>query len=157
MEPANVVSVKLSTLSHATEDKQKVLRAAQEIFPEGFSGKLETARVRGHYGNEIVVFRIKAKSREQADRFFVHFWGRLSDPDRKQIMAGIEEHTDSSGIVYIRIGKQESYRGEILLRELDPIKVEVRFATRGFPGDSMLGKIRSRMITLSSPEPSERP
>ena len=149
MESARVLSVRLSALSHATEDLEKVLRAIRELCPEGFSGNVETAKARGHYGNEIVMLRVKSKSSEQAERFFAHIWGRLSDSDQELVITRVKERTDSSATVFIRVGKQESYRGEIVLRELDPIKEEIQFANRGLSDVPTVGKIRNRMIAQS--------
>ncbi len=145
LDVATVISARLSTLAHSTEDKEKVMKSFQAICSSVLPGKIETARLRGHYGNEIVAFRVHVRPRKQAERFFVHIWSRLSSLDRDEIMLNLQEYVDASGTLYLRIGKQESYKGAVTLLNSDPIKVEVQFATRRPQEDSLMTRIRSRM------------
>ncbi len=149
MELARVVSVRVSTLAHATEDREKVLKALREICSGGETGNIESTRVRGHYGNEIIVFRAQARTRKQAESLFLHLWGRLSEADRNQIELNAEEYVDSAGTMYVRIDKQESCRGQVILGESDPIKAEVQFAMGGQPGYSTVTRIRNKINDLS--------
>ena len=149
METAKVLSLTLSTLSHATEDRNKVLRAAEELCPEGCSGKLETRRVKGHHGNEIIVIQIRSASARQAERCFEHFWSRLAVADQGRIRSRMEDSTNSGGTLFIRIDKGESYKGKILLGDSDAIRIEVRFAVHGMSGDLMLRSIENRLIAIT--------
>jgi len=149
MEPAKVISIKLSTFSHATEDEQKVLRAIRELYPDEFPRKVETAKVRGHHGNEIIVSRVKVGASVNADRFFISLWSHLSPANRREVTSRIEDFVDKSGTLHIRIGKQESFHGEVILQESDPIKVEVQFDTRGPPSEPLIERIKSRLAALS--------
>ena len=148
MEPARILSIGFSVLSHATEDKNKVIAAVQEMCPEHFSGITKTAKVRGHYGNEIIILHMKAASPKQADHCFDHLWGRLGSVDRAVIRARVSDFTDSSGTLFLRIDKEESSKGRILLGQSDPIRVEVRFGLRGMPRDVMLEAIESRLMSM---------
>jgi RNA binding exosome subunit len=152
MEPARILSIGLSVLSHATEDKDKVMGAVREVCPEYVSGITKTARVRGHYGNEIMILHMKASSAKQADQCFVHLWGRLRSGDRAIIRSRISDFTDSSGTLFLRIDKEESSRGRILLGESDSIKVEVRFGLRGLPRNAMLEAIESHLMSIPDTE-----
>ncbi len=154
MDAARILSLTLSTLSHATEDKNKVLRAAEEICAEDYSGKLETRRVKGHHGNEIMMVKIKSASARQAERCFEHFWSRLVVTDRGRIQSRIKDSTDSTGTLFIRIDKEDSYKGKVLLGDSDAIKIEVRFAVHGMSRDLMLRSIENRMIAISDPNPT---
>ncbi len=152
MEPAKVISIRLSTFSHNTEDEQKVLRAIRELYPDEFPRKVETEKVKGHYGNEIIMFRVKVAARVNADRFFISLWSHLSPVDRREVTTRVEDFVDKSGTLHIRIGKQESFQGEVLLQESDPIKVEVQFGVRGPSSEPPIERIKSRLAALSDLE-----
>jgi RNA binding exosome subunit len=152
MEPARILSIGISVLSHATEDKDKVIAAVREACPEDVSGITRTARVKGHYGNEIIILHVKSSSTKQADQCFVHLWGRLRSADRAMIRSRISDFTDSSGTLFLRIDKEESSKGRILLGESDSIKVEVRFGLRGQPRNAMLEAIESHLMNMPDSE-----
>ena len=149
MEKVRVLSLTLSTLSHATEEKSRVLQAIAGICSGELSREPKTGRARGHYGNEIFTMQIRSASASQADRCFEEIWRRLTLSDREHIVSRLSDLTDSSGTLFMRIDKEESFRGKILLGGSEMIKVEVRFGIHSTPRDVMLQRIENWMETIS--------
>ncbi len=99
--------------------------------PQDFPRNVETFRVKGHHGNEIVICRLTANGRHNATRFVDHFWERLGASDRKILFAGLDEYLDSVGTMHLRIDKQKAFEGQVILEGADHVKVEISFRSPG--------------------------
>ncbi len=131
MKNAKPVGVRLSSIAHATEDPNKVLSAIFNVYPSGSSKQLEIAKAKGHFGNEIKIFRLKNRGVSQAESFLEKVLGGLSHSDRLALCERLDEHLDPSGSLHLRFDKQEAFRGSLVLGDSDAIKVEVSFRSRG--------------------------
>ncbi len=131
MEHANPIGVRVSSIAHATEDSNKVLSAIFNVCPSGFSKHFETAKAKGHFGNEIKIFRLKNRGVSQAESFLRSVLGRLSQGDRLVLREELDGYLDSSGSLHLRFDKQEAFRGVLVLGDSDTIKAEVSFESRG--------------------------
>lgn len=145
--------MRVSALSHATEDREKVARAILWLCPEGFPRKLESSKIKGHYGNEIVLLRIRASGASGADQFLAQLWTRLSSLDRRRVLSMIESQVDPSGVLHLRIDKQECFNGRVVLNDPDPVKIEVQFSVRESPQSSLPESIRERLSSLPTHNP----
>ncbi len=141
MNEAKPTSVRFSTLAHATEDLEKVVQAVLAISPPDFPRKVETLRLKGHYGNEITICRLTVNSRQKAEGFIDHLWERLGVSDRKTLYMGLDEHLDSAGTLHLRIEKQKALEGQVVLGSTDPVKVEISFQSRG-TGEPLVDLVR---------------
>ena len=148
MEFASVRSVAISTLSHATEDRGKVLKAMRELYSGTISKEYSGAKAKGHFGNDIVALRNTIMSGREADRFFVDLWSRLGQSEREQILSRLGDHIDESGTLYLRIDKEECFRGRIRIGTVDTIKVEVHFSVNNLSPGRRTGSIEQRMSAI---------
>ena len=124
-----VQSVEISTIAHATDDLEKVQAALRVILPDSLKERqLFTRRyLLGHHGNPIVTFDAKLTSSTEGYEFTQHFMRQLSRSERLLIERDLELHSDDEGNLYIRIDKQQAFRGTVELGEEDPIRVRIKF------------------------------
>ena len=138
------MTVRVSSFAHATEDLDKVVRAIQNISPQELTGGIHTDKVRGHYGNEIIACHAILVGRSKAERFFNHLWANLPSLDRALLYNKAESQIDESGTLHIRLGKQEALKGRFILKDDEPIKIEILFV--GWDrGRSMPDQVKTRM------------
>lgn len=141
MEQAKPIGVRLSSIAHATEDPNKVLSAIFNVSPTGFSKQFEAARVKGHFGNEIQIFRLRNRGVSQAASFLESVLSSLSQGDRLQLRERLDEHLDSSGTLHMRFDKQEAFGGFVVLGDSDAVKAEVFFGARGRSSDLLRERV----------------
>ena len=125
--PARAASVKISTITHATEDPEKVAQAIRNLSlgetPLGFAMN----RAKGHHGNEITTSAFTIRNTKKAELFLKNIWSALSQLDRTEVYSTLASRIDSTGTMFLRIDKQEGLKGRIRLLDIDPIKIEISF------------------------------
>jgi RNA binding exosome subunit len=82
--PAKAVSVKISTITHATEDPEKVARAIRNLSVGGTSLGFTMTRAKGHHGNEIATSVLMIRNAKNAEIFLRNMWSGLSQLDRTE-------------------------------------------------------------------------
>ncbi len=147
LEYATPVSARISSVAHATEDTEKVIRAISNICPEDLSREFHTIKVKGHYGNPITIIRLVLRGGPAAERLFNNIWGKLSSLDKAQFKNNAESHIDESGVLHIRVDKQTAFVGRVSIEEGEPIKVEITFKAWS-RGQSILDLVKNRIETL---------
>lgn len=135
-----VQSVEISTIAHATDNLEKVQTGLRFILPDPLKDREIFIRryLQGHHGNPIVTFDAKLTRPGEVGEFVKHFIVRLSSTERRKIERDLELHSDEDGNLYIRIDKQQAFRGIVQLSEEDPIRVRMKFSRfHGEPRDLM--------------------
>ncbi len=126
-----VISLQARTYVHATENRDKVVKAVLEIFPEKIRGsvRLESEVYEGYYGNPIEVLTIELSDPTEALETLKYIVGRLDEIDRVKLLGTLEERVDKQGGLYIRFSKQNAFKGTLKLEEGDDvIRVHIRFS-----------------------------
>jgi RNA binding exosome subunit len=124
-----VISAKISSIVHATEDVDRVFQALSRVFPEGsLPPKAETQRFHGHYGNEIRMIDLSIRA-APARSFLEHLWRKLPSHDRTLILDALDKHLDLKGGLHLRLDKEEAFRGILRMKDQDPIKIHLSFRT----------------------------
>lgn len=120
--------VEISLFIHATEDPDKVLKAAKNIFPEAYAEDIvfERSGLRGYYKNPIVILKAFIKERVRATTLLKNVLRRLEMDDRELLSSGFGGYVDSRGSLYIRLDKQEALLGKIRLCPVDPIHIKAK-------------------------------
>ncbi len=144
-----IAKVTVSAIVHATEDPDKIISAMHGIGSEA-EGRLERRRASGHYGNEIQTLRLLILNRSRTENFLNNLWGRLSLIDRTEMIDNLSGYLDESGRLHIRIDKQEAVNGAIVLRQTEPIRIEISFDLQGIPHKSLTTLIAKRLEQLAS-------
>jgi hypothetical protein len=123
-------SVQISTIAHATDDLDKVEAALRFILPESLRDREVFTRryMQGHHGNPIVTFEAKLTKPQEVDQFTHHFVKQLAKNKNLLIERDLDMHSDDEGNLYIRLDKQQAFRGIVELGDEDPIRVRLKFS-----------------------------
>jgi len=113
---------------HATEDLDKVVKAAQNVLPSDHVEDItfNKSSLRGHYGNPITLFEAKIKNKETIKALVDNLSSLLSELDKEALSREINLHVEK-GRLYIRLDKQAALQGRLKLCTSDPIRICIRF------------------------------
>ncbi|MEM2273561.1 MAG: RNA-binding domain-containing protein [Candidatus Bathyarchaeia archaeon] len=130
---SGVAYINLSFFVHATEDQEKVLAAVRNLFPPGYADKVSFSRSKlaGEYGNPIIFFRAQIREPDIAESLLLNISSNLPLIDKEDLSRHLDLHLDG-GNLYLRLDKQEAYRGRFKLCRADPIRIHIRFKVSGF-------------------------
>lgn len=132
--------MQISTIAHATDDLNKVQTALRFILPDSLKEReIFTRRyLQGHHGNPIVTFEAKLSTKNEVEQFKHEFSRQLARNEKLVIERNLEGHSDDDGNLYIRLDKQQAFRGLVELGNEDPIRLRLKFSRlRGDPKDLM--------------------
>jgi len=123
-----VVSVEFSTIAHATENLEKVEAAILNILPSELHGSISLSRMylKGHHGNPIATFAMRIVKEKIAEIVVQHLFTMMSLSDKRELCLEFEKYFDEEGNFYIRLDKQEAFRGRIKLAREDPIRIKIK-------------------------------
>ena len=138
-------SVKISTITHATEDPEKVAQAIRNLCSDGTPMGSTMKKAKGHHGNEIVTLAFTITNAKNAESLLRNIWGGLSQLDRIEIYSSLASRIDRTGTLFLRINKQDSLKGRIRLVNSDPIKIEISFRTKSPKGDKFVSDIQKKL------------
>ncbi|MCC6013036.1 MAG: hypothetical protein LM593_01555 [Candidatus Verstraetearchaeota archaeon] len=127
MKEYKISSISLSTIVHATEDKEKVKSALFNLIPKNLVNLLTINEVhlKGHYGNPIILLNLEINDPNIASEVFDFIIRSISKEELAIIKNNPSIYCDDKSI-FLRIDKQYAYLGTIKLSFLDDvIKVKV--------------------------------
>jgi len=135
-------SVQISTIAHATDDLNKVQVALRSVLPDSLKTREVFTRryVLGHYGNPIVTFDARLTKPQEVDQFTHHFARQLAKPEKLLIQRNLDMHCDDQGNLFIRLDKQQAFRGVLELGEEDPIRVKLKFSRLSGEAKELMNK-----------------
>ena len=115
----------VSTLAHATEDEQKVLRALRVLLPEEV--EVRRGKLKGHHGNPIFTFTASIKQRRLVRELLARAATKLRAGELDKLSRVAPKRVDETCHLYLRFDKQLAYAGELALTESgDAIHVELK-------------------------------
>ena len=116
------LEVSIDVIVHATEDINKFYECFSEMF--GLEKEIfSISQVIGHFDNPIITIRAKITKKE-ASKFLDKFLEKISENQRNEIIAQIEERTENSTL-YLRLDKQKFIQGDIEFREKEAIRLKI--------------------------------
>jgi RNA binding exosome subunit len=123
--PISTLEIRYSV--HATEDPSKVKKAVSILFPDdSFEAQFEEKLLKGHYGNSIVLVRVRIKDKKTVRAFIEKLSTELREVDKKTIAEEpnlfVDEHS-----LYLRFDKQAAFKGTLRLQKADPIYLRIKF------------------------------
>jgi RNA binding exosome subunit len=135
-------SVQISTIAHATDDLDKVQVALRSVLPASLKAREVFTRryVQGHYGNPIVTFDARLTKPQEVDQFTHHFTRQLAKREKLLIQRNLDMHCDDQGNLFIRLDKQQAFRGALELSEEDPIRVKLKFSRLSGEAKELMNK-----------------
>ncbi len=125
-----IVYVELSFLAHATEDSDKVLKAAQNLFPIDCLGQISFNKntLKGEYGNPITLYKTQIENTEMAEALLRNISSNLSTLDKETMLLELKMRI-KKGNLFLRLDKQAAFMGKHKLGRTDPIRLRIRFKT----------------------------
>jgi RNA binding exosome subunit len=135
-------SVQISTIAHATDDLDKVQVALRSLLPDSLKGREVFTRryVQGHYGNPIVTFDARLTKPQEVEQVRHHFTRQLAKREKLLIQRNLDMHCDDQGNLFIRLDKQQAFRGALELSEEDPIRVKLKFSRLSGEAKELMNK-----------------
>jgi RNA binding exosome subunit len=126
----DIIHVELSFFAHATEDRDKVLKAVRNLLPAEFVEEVDMSRknLKGEYGNPIVFHKAMIRNPELAETIIRNIGLNLSPLDKETLSDELDLRL-KKGNLYLRLDKQAAFKGKIKLCKSDPIRLRVRFRT----------------------------
>jgi len=131
-----ILALEATAFVHATEDREKVLKALQTLFP--FSFEFESQTARGQYGNPIEIISVKVTRAREIKAFLKHIAEAL-DEDWKRLGREVEQRF-SRGRFYIRFDKMKAYLGELKLGQ--GLQVELTVTSYPYNEDEIKKELR---------------
>lgn len=153
MERFPIAYLEFKTLSHATENLEKVYRALENVATSQLlrENPLQRQRLKGHYGNPITLLTVKTRSKPLIRQALANIFSRLTSSDRVKLLEELEGRVDAEGSFYLRLSKQEAYLGRLKLEEADPIRVRIKLALPSKHRGRLLEACRSMVEEASKP------
>jgi RNA binding exosome subunit len=143
--PVQAFSMKISTIIHATEDPEKVASAMRNLCLDGTPMNSTMNRAKGHHRNEIVTLGFTIRNAKNVESLLQNIWRGFSPLDRTEIYSSLASRIDSTGTLFLRIDKQDSFKGRIRLENSDPIKIEISFRTKSPKSEDLVDDIRRKL------------
>ena len=147
-----VREVEVSAFTHATEDEDKVEEAMKNLLPEENRDLWLTRKtLKGYHGDPITIVTGKIRTKKGATGVLRRVVQELSSLDQQRMLNETEERLDEGGNLYIRLDKQNAYRGKVSLLKTDPVKMKFRLR---FPhGKDRVEYVRDIFHTIIKGEP----
>ena len=121
-----VRQVKITPFVHATEDRSKVLKAIQNIFPREIELPPYTeTNLEGYYSDPIVLLSFLVKNRKSATEVFNNLIKNLSSLDYVTLLDELLQRMDDTKNLYLRFDKQKAFLGKLVLEHHDSIRVKI--------------------------------
>jgi len=126
-----IAYIEVSFFAHATEDPEKVVKAAQNVISTGLVEKIifKKTSLKGDHGNLIMFFKARTEEESIAESVVNHISLRLSALDKEVLLRDLGLHLEK-GSLYIRLDKQAAFKGNLRLSTGDPIHLRIRFKKR---------------------------
>ncbi len=132
MKNCGINSITISSISHATEDENKVLEAMSDFIPEDINEDdvdIETVQSEGCFGNPIYIHKITIKKEKSAKKVFNHIVDLIKSDINNifKINKDIDLRIDKNKL-YLRFNKQKAYLGNYEITDGDDvIRIVINF------------------------------
>lgn len=113
------------TFVYGTENKEKVKKAIQTLFP---SSQPQETLTEGYYKNPVLILHHKIQKKSQI-KDFIKILQEMRYPDKKRVLRDLDNKMDSKGNLFLRFDKQRAYLGQLKIAEHgDSIHVKIKMA-----------------------------
>jgi len=118
------LTIEVDWIIHATEDEEKVNKRITSFFPLS-ERYIKSLKSRGHFGNPIILCKVKLSGSE-SDEFLRILFSSFKADDKKKLEYELLKHLDENGAFYIRISKQLLFENKISISETDVIRIKLK-------------------------------
>ncbi len=131
-----ILALEARSFVHATEDREKVIKALENLFP--FSISVESQRASGQFGNPIEILTVRVAKAREIKEFLEKLKQELGEEWER--LGEEAEDRFSSGIFYIRIDKMLAYKGDIRLGQ--GIQIELKITSYPYNEEKIVGELK---------------
>ncbi|HDD42644.1 MAG TPA: hypothetical protein ENF79_03050, partial [Nitrososphaeria archaeon] len=103
--------------------------------------------LKGYYGDPVTLMRVFLLDESTCERVFLRILSNLSELERDELWRERAKRGKHGGKIFVRLDKQEAFRGRIRQSDKDPIRVMVEI--RGNL-DSMRERLERRLQELEA-------
>lgn len=130
LQRSPVSYINISFFVHATEDREKVLKAVSNCFPSIDFSKISFVcdSLYGHYRNPIIFFETRIKDKELIKNMINDLSSKMSQESKSSLSSELDKYVGEDGSLYLRFDKQSSYNGVLRLCSSDPIRIKIRLS-----------------------------
>ena len=125
-----VERIVIQVLCHATEDPKKILKAVENVVGSEAAKTLSMSSetLKGYYGDPVTLMKVFLLDEKTCEKVFLRILSSLSDIERDELWRERSKKGKHGGKVFVRLDKQEAFRGRVRQSDKDPIRmiVEVR-------------------------------
>jgi len=122
--------IELTGSIHATENHEKVEIAFRNVLPPTMNNaSFQQTVLRGHHGNPVIFMSIRIKKSADITNILNHIANSLDLIDKQDLAREFSTRIDSDNIFYLKVDKQQAYRGKLALVKGDNtilIKIKIR-------------------------------
>ena len=122
--------VELTGSIHATENHEKVEMAFRNILPPTMDDiSFQQTVLSGHHSNPVIFISLRINKSADITNILTHIANSLDLIDKQDLARDFSNRLDSDNIFYIKVDKQQAYRGKLALAQGDNtiiIKIKIR-------------------------------
>ncbi len=125
--------VLLHAIVHSTEEIGRVISALRFLLQvDGDDYAVSQSRVKGHYGNEMVLLEAKLTKSKDIRRFLDLISDQLPPSDLSRLRSEMSERVDDECVLHIRFDKQEAFMGRLALAKRGDV-ISARLKIKAYP------------------------
>ncbi|MHC1571336.1 MAG: RNA-binding domain-containing protein [Methanosarcinales archaeon] len=124
--------VLLHAIVHSTEEIGRVVSALRFLLQVDDDDVVSKSRVKGHYGNEMVLLEAKLTNRQDIRRFLDLISDQLPPSDLSRLRSEMSERVDDECVLHIRFDKQEAFMGRLALAKRGDV-ISARLKIKAYP------------------------
>jgi hypothetical protein len=127
MRQGPITLVEAQVIAHATEGVSKVEKAILSLAPPQHRSclRLKREKLKGHHGNPIHLIKFRVSNAELVNAIVHHLASSFPERVKQRLNSNLDTHLDGASL-YLRLDKQQAYRGKLELGDDDPIRVKIK-------------------------------
>lgn len=149
---ATFVHVEIRTLTHATEDHEKVLTALRNIVPQDAfeHAKMRSETIEGYFGNQIISTTLNIQGKSFQRHIMQDLFRRLGEDQRQSIMNSLSTYVDDDGNFYLRLSKDMLYLGKISLGRENTLRLRAKLVLPRKRRELVIETLKQLMLDANS-------
>lgn len=122
-----VQHLEITTFVHSTEDREKVVKAVSNLFPEDIDvPPYEEVKLTGVFGDKLLMLKWVLKNRRPATEVVNKTIKGMSSIDYLELLESLASRIDENKNFYIRLDKQKAFSEVMKIEKQDPIRLKAR-------------------------------
>jgi RNA binding exosome subunit len=120
---SQIQAVEVAYFVHVTEDPEKLGKAVAALV--GLAPTQDGEPLEGHFGNRIIVMKIRAVG-DEAESAARRVFASMPREMKREILSGLGSFVDEHSALFLRFDKQLLVQGRLAMGSGDPVRVKVK-------------------------------